>query len=1080
MGMFDHLIPGNEGASAPAEPRSGMFDHLVPGEQGQKAPVSSGRRAGVLGTLADIGHSIEAGGDRAVAGLLGAPADIAGLIATGADYARSFATGRPVEDVRREADARAYVTPQQLERFGGEAIYKGQSRQVYDPETTAGKYARAGAEFGASVATLPLGAAARTLPQAAKAVAAYGVIPGLASEAAGQATEGTSAEPWARLGTALGTGIAAGRVLGPRSVDQALAARVGRMAPDERAAALARFDQVTADAQARGIPLSNANAFDFATEGRSNLSGLQRHVEAMDAGDLREFYARQPAAVDAAARSEFDRIVPVTYDPDSVGPAVGRAAQTAVDQSPQGRALSQAVRDAGPRVTPLQAGEVIQPAQRQLYDEGVQRRADVTAPLYRAAEEAPERIGVDRFIPAERAGEPIVTRPEGRPQFLPDAPRPLDAPTFNRIEGQSEGESLARFIARNGGIDLSGDARAADLQRFNIPGLGTVARENGRGIDNFWREHLVANGYLKPDADGGAARDVTNEVLRLLQNEQRAGQSGARFPIYSERTAGRTAASQADEYRNSLELWAGRLDEDLRNAGVPPDSLHPDVRSRVMGSLMRGESNDPLGAYERVVGSMREPPAPYVRSTTVEEPIYAPRFGQADPQNVIAYIDRQAESAKGPVRDALLAARRNLYGADGETDLTIRGLGGARKAINAQIEGAPREVQSALLNVRDRLDAQLSVAPEYERARSTYETLSRPLDRYNPDQPLGRVVSQDQRTRAFDMRPEQVPSALEGPTAARDLVQTGDMGSRQAYTGQLRTRLLDAATDASGNISAERLRAAIRANEDTLNQVPEVRSQLQSIATAREGRVAAEQSPVGRLARNDLRTREAIETLFPANPLANSERDISRVIGQLSAHNPWAARQLVRIHAETLFNEAAQANIPGPNAMGGAKYAAQLTGNSQQAQNLASAVRALPNGDTLADGFDRFLDVLRATGRRQNVGSRTAYNAEELRDMGLGGKAMAAIKLAGGGFVRLPGKVEQTMERWRLGRNLNQIGRMFSDPDAVPAFRGLLNGTARNRDVSGPVARLVAIANRAAQDSGAPLQLTAQPQGSAQ
>lgn len=175
-----------------------------------------------------------------------------------------------------------------------------------------------------------------------------------------------------------------------------------------------------------------------------------------------------------------------------------------------------------------------------------------------------------------------------------------------------------------------------------------------------------------------------------------------------------------------------------------------------------------------------------------------------------------------------------------------------------------------------------------------------------------------------------------------------------------------------------------------------------------------------------------------------------------------------------MFIEATQKNIPGANQMGGAKFAAVLAGNPQQAANLAAAVRALPNGNVIADGFGRFIDVLEAMGKRQAVGSRTAYNAEELKGLSVGKKAEVLAKVATGNVLAISKKVEDAMQRWRLGRNLDELDRLISDPNAVPAFRGLLNQSERGGDIRGPVARLVAIASSGARDTG-PLRLTVQP-----
>lgn len=82
-----------------------------------------------------------------------------------------------------------------------------------EPQTTAEKYIRAVGEF----APAAIGGGASLGAKAAQVVA-----PALASEAAGQATEGTSLEPWARVGGALAGGTAANlgaRVVTPAPAD---------------------------------------------------------------------------------------------------------------------------------------------------------------------------------------------------------------------------------------------------------------------------------------------------------------------------------------------------------------------------------------------------------------------------------------------------------------------------------------------------------------------------------------------------------------------------------------------------------------------------------------------------------------------------------------------------------------------------------------------------------------------------------------------------------------------------------------------------------------------------------------------
>jgi len=69
--------------------------------------------------------------------------------------------------------------------------------KFYEPKTTAGEYARTGGEF----ASLALGGPAGWANRAARVA-----VPAVASETAGQLTEGTALEPWARMGGALAGG----------------------------------------------------------------------------------------------------------------------------------------------------------------------------------------------------------------------------------------------------------------------------------------------------------------------------------------------------------------------------------------------------------------------------------------------------------------------------------------------------------------------------------------------------------------------------------------------------------------------------------------------------------------------------------------------------------------------------------------------------------------------------------------------------------------------------------------------------------------------------------------------------------
>lgn len=194
--------------------------------------------------------------------------------------------------------------------------------------------------------------------------------------------------------------------------------------------------------------------------------------------------------------------------------------------------------------------------------------------------------------------------------------------------------------------------------------------------------------------------------------------------------------------------------------------------------------------------------------------------------------------------------------------------------------------------------------------------------------------------------------------------------------------------------------------------------------------------PLGKLAAKDTATKDAINALFPKNPLPNSEHEIGVAVSALSKRNPSAARDLVRAHVESAFNEAAKDLQSGANQAGGAKFRAQLIGNPQQRLNLREAVEALPNGQDRWNGFNKFLDILEATGTRQNVGSRTAYNQELLKQQATGGLLGDTIK-TGANPARFGQKFIDRYEQYKLGKNLGQLADILTDPRSGDLLRSI-------------------------------------------
>lgn len=118
--------------------------------------------------------------------LAGLPADASAALKSGSDYLAQKITGDP-------ASPPPFDTGMKLP--GGQQIEEGVGNAIggyHQPQNTPEKYAETIGSFAPGGAIGKGGMLAKLLR--------FSVIPGAASEAAGQATEGTSAEPWARLG----------------------------------------------------------------------------------------------------------------------------------------------------------------------------------------------------------------------------------------------------------------------------------------------------------------------------------------------------------------------------------------------------------------------------------------------------------------------------------------------------------------------------------------------------------------------------------------------------------------------------------------------------------------------------------------------------------------------------------------------------------------------------------------------------------------------------------------------------------------------------------------------------------------
>lgn len=160
-------------------------------------------------TALDAAKSFGTGLEQGAIGLAGMPADIGNFLGNAAGRGIDWAMGRtPEETAQREARLQEIQGAAPFQPPTSESLTKaaeGVQGPMYKPETTAGKYANTIGQFVPGAAAGPGGLVRK---------AALSVVPAVASESAGQATEGTGWEPYARVAGALAGGLGAARRTG--------------------------------------------------------------------------------------------------------------------------------------------------------------------------------------------------------------------------------------------------------------------------------------------------------------------------------------------------------------------------------------------------------------------------------------------------------------------------------------------------------------------------------------------------------------------------------------------------------------------------------------------------------------------------------------------------------------------------------------------------------------------------------------------------------------------------------------------------------------------------------------------------
>lgn len=191
-------------APAPAPAQQPEVMPSVPEDMLKAA--GSGLATGAMGLVGLPGDLLSLGGKAIEAGAKGVSSIMGGDEPAPPPRPMPATHGRAAGPIRETQKATVLSVPTSDNIQQGVTNVTGW--EPYQPKTTPGKYTNTVAEF--LPGAVALGGGLSGIKSAIGAGLKYGVAPGLASEAAGQATEGQWVEPYARAAAAIGTGVAAG------------------------------------------------------------------------------------------------------------------------------------------------------------------------------------------------------------------------------------------------------------------------------------------------------------------------------------------------------------------------------------------------------------------------------------------------------------------------------------------------------------------------------------------------------------------------------------------------------------------------------------------------------------------------------------------------------------------------------------------------------------------------------------------------------------------------------------------------------------------------------------------------------
>lgn len=572
----------------------------------------------------------------------------------------------------------------------------------------------------------------------------------------------------------------------------------------------------------------------------------------------------------------------------------------------------------------------------------------------------------------------------------------VDAEKKRRLENPSDVENFSNWV-RGIATKYASGKTFSDLAREYLPGADydpkTTAGEYGKTVGELGGGAVVGPGRIVPNLlkyglGAGIASEAGGQMTKGTAAEPWA------------RAAGALLGGGGAHVLGQLTPGARTVEQQLRGA-------------------LRGVSDQQISDAMRIYETAQNQGIRLTLAEAVDQA--APGYGAK-----LLDLQRLAESTPGgrTVMEPLLAER------PGQVEAAVRGqlaeispqpgrpdTIGAALARNAteEIEGVRRNINTASNPLYRAAEADIVPAAEMQRlqANPSYVIAERAL-RNDPE--IGPTVANLPADSAAFV--DKVKQQLNQMAENAGVAVTGNQ-SRQLQSVR-QTAAQDAGTTsstASQNL-ADALEMQRRRRAEELQPLQE--GQMGQIANAGD-------------------TRAALEALLPAKPLPGLADTTRQTTAALAARDAPLTAQAIRLRLEDAFEQSAKDLQGGANAKGGANFRKTVYGSDALRENLQAAVRELPNGQQIGQGLNELMTTLEATGRRQAIGSKTAFNKEAVDAMS-GGSAAGELAAGIAKPGQIAGFVKDRYRQWVLGRNMEELARFL----ATPANRERLAELARD------------------------------------